>query len=63
MIRPVAGRGEEDYQKRGAVDAWSVKDVGEGDIGDEEEGGGVGWDEEEREPAPETEHGDCLKRV
>lgn len=51
MIRPVAGRGEEDYQKRGAVNAWSVEDVGEGDVGDEEEGGCVGWDEEEGEPA------------
>lgn len=51
MIRPVAGRGEEDYQKRGAVNAWSVEDVGESDIGDEEKGGGVGWDEEEGEPA------------
>lgn len=51
MIRPVAGRGEEDYKQRGAVDAWSVEDVGEGDVGDEEEGGGVGWDEEKGEPA------------
>ena len=44
-------RGEEDEQQRGAIDAWTVEDVGEGDEGDDEEGGGVCWDEEEGEPA------------
>lgn len=46
----MAGRGEKDEQEGGAVDAGSVEDVGEGDEGDDEEGGGVGWDEEEGEP-------------
>lgn len=50
-IRPVAGRGEENEQEGGAVDAGSVEDVGEGDEGDDEEGRGVSWDEEEGKPA------------
>ena len=28
-----------------------MEDIGEGDEGDDEEGGGVCWDEEEGEPA------------
>ena len=44
-------RGEEDEQQRGAIDAWTVEDIGEGDERDDEEGGGVCWDEEEGEPA------------
>lgn len=43
-------RGEEDEQQCRAVDAWTVEDIGESDEGDDEEGGGVCWDEEEGEP-------------
>lgn len=51
MVRPVAGGEEENEEEGGAVDAWSVEDVGEGDEGEDEEGGGVCGDEEEGEPA------------
>lgn len=44
----MAGGDEEDQEKGGTVDTGAMEDVGEGDEGDDEEWGGVGWNEQER---------------
>lgn len=56
----MAGGGEEDEEESGTVDAWSVDDVCEGDEGDDEEWGCVGWDEEKWKPARVKELAVCF---
>lgn len=46
----MTGGEEENQEKSGAVDAWSMEEIAEGDKGDDKERGGICWDEEEREP-------------
>lgn len=36
LIGPVAGGDEEDQEEDGAVDAWSIEEVGEHEKGDDE---------------------------
>lgn len=57
-VGPVARGEEEDEEEDGAVDAGAVEEVGADEEEEDEGGRGVCRDEEEREPASETEH-DC----
>jgi hypothetical protein len=51
LIRPVAGRGEEE---EGAVDARPVEEVGADEEEEDEDWGGVCRDEEQWEPAEDA---------
>lgn len=50
-VGPVARGQEEDEEEDGAVEAWSVEEVGADEEEEDEGGRGVGRDEEEGEPA------------